>query len=159
MFTLGLKSEIRLNQVHPKLVNCVREAILDTTQDFMVNEGVRSIEQELKNIQAGTSHLKDPHNCQHCIQASGYGQAVDLVPFVDGKASWDWDHVWPIVKAMQIAEAKRGITIRWGGVWDRTLNELGEDLHAEVEAYKARRKALGKKAFLDGVHFEIVLGE
>jgi peptidoglycan L-alanyl-D-glutamate endopeptidase CwlK len=46
--------------------------------------------------------------------------------------------------------------IRWGGVWDRTLDELDRfALEDEVQAYVARRRSQGKRAFPDGPHFQI----
>lgn len=154
MFSFGARSLANLHNVHPKLVACVMEAISDSTQDFMVFEGVRTIEKEEENIKSGASKLTDPKDCKHCIQKSGYGHAVDLVPVVDGKPVWDWKLVIPVVHAMQIAETKRSITIRWGGVWDKTLNTLSDDLLKETSAYVQRHHG---PDFLDGVHFEIIL--
>ena len=51
-----------------------------------------------------------------------------------------------------------GVRLVWGGVWDRVLNDLPAGpaaMKAAVEAYKARRKAAGGSAFLDGPHFEV----
>jgi peptidoglycan L-alanyl-D-glutamate endopeptidase CwlK len=55
---------------------------------------------------------------------------------------------------MQQAAKELGVPIVWGGVWDKRLADIGDPADA-VAAYVARRQALGKKAFIDGPHFEL----
>jgi peptidoglycan L-alanyl-D-glutamate endopeptidase CwlK len=54
-----------------------------------------------------------------------------------------------------MAAREQDIPIRWGGAWDVVLtesDELPEDLVAD---YVARRRKAGKRAFIDGPHFEL----
>lgn len=65
---------------------------------------------------------------------------------------------YEIVSAMREVDNLIGVRLVWGGAWDRVLNDLPAGpaaMKAAVEGYKARRKALGKSALLDGPHFEI----
>ena len=87
------------------------------------------------------------------------GHAVDLVPYINGKLRWEWDPIYDIADALRIAAKELGTPIRWGGAWDRTLtdtDDLAEDMVAD---YTARRRRAGKKAFIDGPHFELPRSE
>jgi len=120
-YALGAKSKERLEGVHPDLVNVVEMAILLTKQDFMVLEGVRTPERQAELYAQGrtkpgqkvtwtlkSNHFKNPH--------TGYGHAVDLVPF-----PVDWSHkkLDVVSKAMFAAADTLGVEIRWGADWDR----------------------------------------
>lgn len=152
-YKLGSKSHSKLYLVHPLLVAICEEAIKTTEQDFGIFEGIRTVEQEIENINNGTSWLKNPRDCKHCLQKGGYGWAVDAVPFIDGAYRWEWDACYKVAKAFKDAAAKFNTQLRWGGVWDKAITELSDNLDEEVEAYRVRH--LGKD-HLDGVHFELI---
>jgi peptidoglycan L-alanyl-D-glutamate endopeptidase CwlK len=86
-FVLGARSERNLIGVHPDLVRGVRLAITRTPVDFGILDGggLRTPEQAAANAAAGTGILRS----LHLMQPDGYGHAVDLVAFVDGKPSWE----------------------------------------------------------------------
>ncbi len=149
-FVLGSRSRANLVGVHPKLVGVVSKAIKLTKQDFTVFEGVRTVEAQVRHVQDGTSKIM---NSKHLIQGDGFGHAVDLVPWKDGRAQWDWDLIWDIADAMQQAAVEREVRIVWGGVWDHPLGDLSNDLEHEVGEYKRRHAG---SDFLDGPHYELV---
>ena len=152
-FSLGQQSKNNLVGVHPDLVRVVELAIALCTVDFRVQEGVRTALKQKEYMEAGTSWTM---NGRHLT-----GHAVDLVPWrdTDGdgdcELSWDWPSCYQIAPAMRDAARQLNIPIIWGGVWDRRLNDLTFFMKHEVEEYKKRRKALGKKVKLDGGHFEL----
>lgn len=150
-FSLGAKSLNNLNGVHPILAGVVRRAIQLSTQDFTVFEGLRTLAAEQHDIDIGTSHLHDARNCKHCPQPDGYGHAVDLVPWVDGRAQWLWPAIYAIAQAMQQAAAEAGLALTWGGAWDRSLGSLGADMKAAHAAYVIRHP----HGLMDGPHFEL----
>lgn len=153
-FVLGPKSLQELVGVTPPLVECVKRAIRrpELTVDFAVHDGLRTIAEQRAYLASGASQTL---NSKHLPQADGHGHAVDLVPYVNGKLRWEWPLIYPIVQAMYRASIELELELVWGGVWDRQLDELAIDsLEDEVEAYVARRRAKGKKAFTDGPHFE-----
>lgn len=129
-YALGAKSKERLVGVHPKLVEVVEMAIQLTKQDFMVLEGVRTPERQ-KELYAQGRTKPGPKvtwtlASNHFInKATGYGHAVDLVPF-----PVDWSHkkLDVVSKAMFAAADTLGVKIRWGADWDRDGNprEKGE---------------------------------
>lgn len=113
-YKLGALSLSRLQGVHPDLVRVVKRAIEITEVDFVVVEGVRSLEQQKKNVAKGVSKTM---NSRHLVADNGYSHAVDLVPYIDGKAVWDWPPIYKIAKAMKQAAKELGIAIEWGGDW------------------------------------------
>jgi peptidoglycan L-alanyl-D-glutamate endopeptidase CwlK len=154
-YSLGSKSLAELQGVHPKLVSLVHHAIGVTSQDFAVHDGLRTIAEQREYVKRGVSKTM---NSMHMKQADGYGHAVDLVPFINGKLRWEWPAIFPIAAAMQEASIKHGVPVRWGGCW-QNLDDIKQGeagLKAAVNAYAAARRKAGKSAFLDGPHFEIV---
>ena len=45
------------------------------------------------------------------------GKAVDVYAYVDGKASWEKEHLAIIAAAMLQASAQLGYELKWGGLW------------------------------------------
>ncbi|STY99808.1 Uncharacterised protein [Moraxella lacunata] len=145
-FRLGELSLKRLQGVNPNLVKVVKRAIEISDVDFRVSEGVRTIERQREYVRTGKSQTM---NSRHLT-----GHAVDLVAIVGGQASWDFSHYFTIAKAMAQASAELGVNVRWGGAWTVITNKNGTPQNW-VKAYKNERAKLGKKPFLDGVHFEL----
>ncbi len=157
-FTLGSRSRSELTGVHPDLVECVEKAIATTTQDFSVHDGIRSPAEQQQMVARGASKTL---NSKHLTQPDGYGHAVDLVPYVNGKLRWEWPLIYPIAAAMACGAHSLGLRIRWGGDWLWLVDEGEElpptpaELEARVNAYVSDRRARGLSAFIDGPHFEI----
>jgi peptidoglycan L-alanyl-D-glutamate endopeptidase CwlK len=120
-YALGPQSRARLQGVHPDLVKVVERAIELTDQDFMVLEGVRTPARQ-KELYAQGRTAPGPKvtwtlNSNHFINPkTGFGHAVDLVPF-----PVDWSHTKldVVSKAMFAAAWELGVPIRWGADWDR----------------------------------------
>ncbi|HKU52236.1 MAG TPA: M15 family metallopeptidase [Nitrospira sp.] len=148
-YVLGNISLRNLDGVHPDLVRVVRAAIGKSGQDFRVNEGVRSREQQMENVAKGVS--KTMHS-KHLIQSDGYGHAVDLVPWLGGRMRWEWPLIYPIARAMREVGREMGVRLVWGGVWDQVLNDLSGDPIMEVARYTSRHPG---PDFLDGPHYEL----
>jgi len=166
-YTLGAKSLANLAGVHPVLVAVVKRAIQLTEQDFTVYEGVRTLERQKQLVAAGTSktldsmHIPAPDRLQVLVEPGFLGHAVDLVPWIDGRAQWDWDAIYPIASAVWRAADKQGVQdkLNYGGVWDLWANHWDgstpEAVKRAVNAYTDRRRAKGRTAFLDGPHWQI----
>ena len=157
-YVLGSRSRKNLEGVHPLLVQVVEAAIKITVQDFTVIDGVRTIAEQQEYVRRGVSKTM---NSKHLPQADGYSHAVDLVPHINGKIRWEWPAMYPIALAM--AEAGRGLSapIRWGGFWamispvaDRPFITT-QAIEGSVHAYVDERRKAGKKAFIDGPHYEL----
>ncbi len=155
-YRLGAQSRAELKGVHPDLVRVVERAIEITTQDFSVHDGLRTADEQKRLVAAKASQTL---SSKHRPQADGFGHAVDLVPFINGKLRWEWPAIYPIAAAMWQASRELGTAIRWGGAWinlaDIKIGTPGA-MESAVEAYGAARRRVGKKAFTDGPHFELV---
>lgn len=115
MFSLGNRSQKNLQGVHPKLVGIVERAIVLTTVDFLVIEGVRSRARQKENVQRGVSWTM---NSKHLPQIDGYGHAVDLAAWIDGSIAWaPWSLYEAIYQAMAAAANELQTPIVWGGNW------------------------------------------
>ncbi len=150
-FKLGAKSLKELEGVHADLVAVVKRAIELTVQDFSVHDGIRTLEEQQRLVDSGASRtLKSRHITGH---------AVDLVPYINGKLRWEWEPIYRITDAVRTAAEELGTPIRWGGAWDRLLTELDDPPEDIVDDYSARRRRAGKRAFLDGPHYELPKSE
>lgn len=146
-FVFSNTSIKRLSGVNDDLVKVVKRALVLSTQDFAVLEGLRSKERQAELVRKGASQTM---NSKHII-----GRAVDLVPIVDGKVSWDWKYFYPIAEAVRKAAKELGVRVKWGGSWDE-LNTTNLPTTKLVENYVTTRRKQGRKAFTDGPHFELV---
>jgi peptidoglycan LD-endopeptidase CwlK len=154
MFQFGTKSEAELVDVRADLVAVTRRALQITPLDFAVFDGLRTDAEQAEYVRTGVSKtLKS----RHLRQPDGFGHAVDLVPYINGKLRWEFRPCVLIAEAMHEAATELGTPLTWGAVWDLPLLELNRsDLENEVERYKERRRARGKRAFIDAPHFQVL---
>lgn len=145
-FRLSARSLSRLADVHPDLVRVVQHAITITPVDFTVLEGVRSIEKQEKLVASGASQTM---NSRHLS-----GHAVDLGAYEDGGVRWDWPLYFQIADAVREAAYAENVSIEWGGAWGRVLNHCAS-ADAANDAYTDECRALGRKPFLDGPHYQL----
>lgn len=150
-FVLGTRSRHLLKDAATPIVKVVRRAIMISTVDFAVHETLRTVDRQRGLVASGASTTM---NSLHLAGPDGLARAVDLVPYIEGDLRWDWPLAYLIAEAMQAAARIEAVPMVWGGVWDRSLNALG-DMEDEVADYVARRRALGKRAFIDGPHFQL----
>ena len=106
-FHLSSKSQMKLMLVHPDLKEVVEAAIKVTTVDFVVLEGIRTMDRQRELVAAGASQTM---NSRHL-----HGLAVDLGAMIGGKITWQPKVYNQIADAMLASAAKLGINIVWGG--------------------------------------------
>lgn len=157
-FALGPASRVKLARVHPALDLVVRRALAISAQDFCVHDGARTAEQQNALFKKGFSQ-KDGYKAKsnHQIRADGYGHAVDLVPWVDGKPVWDdtWARHYVVAQAMSRAAKASAVRIRWGGNWYETMDQYGDSLDAIMAAVVRYRNLHSGPDFIDAPHFEL----
>jgi peptidoglycan LD-endopeptidase CwlK len=151
MFKLGTKSLAELNGVHPKLVRVVKRAIELSEVDFSVHDGLRTEAEQRRYVVRGVSKTM---NSKHLPQPDGTGHAVDLVPYINGKLRWEWPAIFKIAEAVVQAARELEVDLRWGGCWQH-INPLSGWPEEWEQAYVARKRKAGKRAFPDGPHFEL----
>lgn len=138
-FRFSKRSLENLKGVHPYLVGVVVNALkCNTTVDFTVIEGLRTRERQQELFKKGTTKTL---NSKHCNQQTGFGHAVDLLPYLSGVSSeeiWNKKEAFKAVSDAMFKSAKDlGIKIRWGGDWNQ--NGRSDD-----------------ETFYDGPHFELI---
>lgn len=163
MFSFGKTSREQIELLHPALKEVITEALGKSPVDFGVLKlgGVRTAQQQRDLwLQGRFGHpgkivtQKDGFDLvsEHQAKDDGFGYAVDLVPYVQGAFSWNWEWIFPMVVAVAEVAREKGVSLRWGGVWDRKLEDLKPtDLEGEVNAYCARHPG---PDHIDGPHFE-----
>lgn len=129
MYNLSKRSKDNLIGVSPQLIAVVYLSIEISPIDFMVFEGVRTFERQRMLVAKGLSKtLKSKHLT---------GEAVDLVPLVNGRLTWEDRMAFRLIKdAMFNVAGKQNVRIKWGGDWGK-FNE-------------------NENPFYDGAHFEMI---
>jgi peptidoglycan L-alanyl-D-glutamate endopeptidase CwlK len=98
--------------IHPDLRRVLDRALQNSPLDFVVIEGLRTLERQKQLVASGASQTL---NSRHLT-----GHAVDLLPIgPDGKSAFDWplyDKLGPAVKA---AAEELGVALDWGGDWKK----------------------------------------
>jgi peptidoglycan L-alanyl-D-glutamate endopeptidase CwlK len=165
-YFLGEGSKDNLKGVDPKLVEMVEECIKITPVDFTIlnNGGLRTASMQMKLFKRGASKLDGRNRkSKHQKQPSGFGEAVDLVPYV-GSPRWEWPLIYPIAGCMAWLSREMNVEIRWGGVWDKELDEYAPKSLSSPEQYAdAIEKAVRAYTirhpgpdFIDGPHYEML---
>lgn len=146
-FKLGEQSQKELAGVHPDLIAVVKRALELSVQDFAVHDGIRTMKEQQKLVESEASQTLDSRHLT--------GHAVDLVPYINGKLRWEWGPIYRIADAVRMAANELGTPLRWGGAWDIEFTPSTDPPEDLVADYVACRRKAGKKAFLDGPHFEL----
>lgn len=116
MYKLSTRSKARLIGINPILIEIVEEAIKDSPFDFGIPSfgGLRTAEDQNSLYIKKASQL-DGYKKKSYHQT---GNAFDIYAYVDGRASWDVDHLSAIADHIKcVAEDKFNTELTWGGDW------------------------------------------
>lgn len=132
MAKLGRTSEAQLSTCHPDLQKLVREVVrrLPAPYDLTVLQGHRDEKTQNAAYALGRSKLQWPNSKHNSLPS----RAVDLAPF---PVDWRDERRFAFLAGFVLAvAAELGISVRWGGDWDRdsyTTDERFSDLpHFEL---------------------------
>jgi peptidoglycan L-alanyl-D-glutamate endopeptidase CwlK len=136
-YSFSRRSLRNLDGVHPDLVAVAHEALRISDKDFMVIDGLRTIQEQRLLFKKGKSQtLKSRHLTGH---------AIDIVPY---PVSWDFDDFYPLGNAFIQACKNVNVPLRWGGNWRvHDLREWQGRAEGLVQSYKG--------TFYDLPHFEL----
>jgi peptidoglycan L-alanyl-D-glutamate endopeptidase CwlK len=110
MRTWSKRSLKALEGIHPDLRRVFDRALQESPLDFVVIEGLRTVERQRQLVRAGASKTM---NSRHIT-----GHAVDIVPVgPNGKIAFDWPLYHRIAPAVKAAAKAEGVAIVWGGDW------------------------------------------
>ena len=120
MFQLSTKSKQRREGVDPRLIEISDLAIQITVVDFghPRDGGIRTDERQHelfidKKSKADGINKKSNHQPAE----DGYGKALDFYAYVDGKASWEPEHLAIVAAAFLQSASILGYQLSWGGLW------------------------------------------
>jgi len=115
MFRFSEKSLERMEGIDHRLSEVMKKAIKISKVDFGVPPygGLRTAEEQFVLFEEGKS-TKDGYDRKSYHQT---GKAVDVYAYVDGKASWEEEHLAMIAAAVLQAANILGYHVMWGGLW------------------------------------------
>ena len=152
-FKLSGRSLGKLEGVHPKLVDTVKEAIKVSLVDFGVIYGVRSLAEQKRLFEAGRSQTM---KSKHLVQEDGYSHAVDLMAYDGSDPSWDIVMYDDIADAMKKAAIETGAKICWGAAWNiDDITKWDGTMQEAMNAYIDLRRSQSRTPFIDGPHFQL----
>ena len=147
-FHLSKRSLSRLAGVDEDLVEVVKYAITVTKIDFGVTCGVRTVAEQKALVASGASQTMKSKHLE--------GRAVDLVAYIGPRVSWELNLYDDIADAMKEGAVVKGVDLRWGAAWHipdvRFWDGTMEDA---MNAYIDEMRAIGRRPFIDAVHWEL----
>lgn len=119
-FAFSSKSRERMAGVDHDLVKVAERAIQLSKVDFGIPAyGGKRTAQEQAQLYAEKKSDCDGYRKKSHHQS---GTALDVYAYVDGKASWEKEHLAMVAAAMLQAAAELGVKLEWGGLWTRFVD-------------------------------------
>lgn len=114
-FRLSKRSMLNREGVDCRLIEISDLAIQITIIDFghPKDAGKRSPERQLELFNAGKSKCDGLKR----VSKHQYGHALDFYAYVDGRASWEKEHLAIVAAAFLQAAAALGHKLEWGGLF------------------------------------------
>lgn len=122
MFKLSQRSKDRRKGIDPRLIEISDLAIQITLVDF----GHPSFA-GLRNADEQNALYRDKlSSCDGVIKISNHqlGMALDFYAYVNGRASWEPDHLAMVAVAHLQAASILGYKVKWGGLWESKKPKL-----------------------------------
>ena len=149
-FKLSQRSLDRMEGIDERMISVVKFAITATKTDFGVIQGMRTLEMQKALVAKGASQTMKSKHLE--------GLAVDLMAYIEGRGSWELNLYDDLADAMKEGANAAGVSVRWGAAWhiDDIRNWEGT-MEEAMNAYVDRRREQGRRPFIDGPHFELML--
>lgn len=149
-FRLSRRSLDRLEGVNDDLVAVVRYAINATKTDFGVIQGLRTLEQQKELFAKGASKTMKSKHLD--------GNAVDLMAYINGRGSWELNLYDDLADAMKEGAQMAGVAVRWGAAWHiDDIRRWDGTMEEAMNEYIDLRRSQGRRPFIDGPHFELMV--
>ena len=150
-FKLSSRSEGRLGGIEPDLIEVVKTAITLTKIDFGVICGMRTHKEQEDLVAKGASQTMKSKHLK--------GLAVDLMAYIGSRSSWELNLYDDIAAAMAESARDIDLPIRWGAAWTipNIAHYQGGTMEDAMNEYVDERRSQGRRAFIDGPHFEAMV--
>jgi len=106
-FRFSRRSLKALAGVHPDLIAVARLGLRLSPHDFVVTEGVRSIDRQRELVEAGASRTM---HSKHLT-----GEAFDFAVLINGRVTWDFARYREVAHEIKRGAEFLGVSIKWGG--------------------------------------------
>nr|WP_295688060.1 M15 family metallopeptidase [uncultured Leptotrichia sp.] len=142
MYSFSQESLDKMKKVHPKLVEVMKAAIVNSPFDFRITDGARTTEEQFALYQQGRTVLYDKKgkklkkvtNCDgktfksnHQLKSDGYGYAVDIFltgvyengvyrKFSDSEG-YDVKKLKIVANHILAVAKSKNVKVEWGGNW------------------------------------------
>lgn len=143
-FKFSARSRKALVGVHPDLVRLTERALSLSAIDFVITEGLRTVERQRELVAAGASRTLDSRHIT--------GHAIDVAAWL-GEVRWDFGLYIRIAIAFRDAAKIERVPVRWGGCWQELTP--GADPGRLYQEYAARKRAANQRPLIDGPHYEL----
>lgn len=131
-FKFSARSLANLEGVHPDLLRLADRALDLSYIDFGISEGLRTSERQRELYRMGATWTL---NSRHLT-----GHAIDVFPWFEGRARWDWPFFHEIHHAFERAFLVEDVPFEWGGHWHS--NPDGPHFQLPWEKYPMSAKDL-----------------
>ena len=134
-YSFAQSSLDKMEKVHPKLVEVMKAAIIDSPYDFRITDGARTTEEQFALYQIGRSKPgRIVTNCDgkkfksnHQIKSDGFGHAVDIFPCgvvengvyrkFTSEEGYDEKKLKLIANHILAVAKSKNVNVEWGGNW------------------------------------------
>jgi peptidoglycan L-alanyl-D-glutamate endopeptidase CwlK len=154
-FKLSRRSLDRLEGVDEGLQEVCKMAITLSSVDFGIIQGLRTEAQQKELVASGASQTMKSKHLE--------GKAVDLMAYVNGRASWELNLYDNIADAMKEAASQLGVSLCWGAAWatpqapyPMDIRKWEGTMEEAMNAYIDLRRSSNRRPFIDGPHFECI---
>ena len=149
-FKLSTRSLDRRIGVDERLVAVVNGAIHKSKIDFGVICGMRTRKEQEDLVAKGASQTMKSKHLQ--------GHAVDLMAYIGSRASWELNLYDDIACAMAESAREVDVPVRWGAAWTvPNIVYFDGTMEDAMNEYIDTRRTQGRRPFIDGPHFEIMV--
>jgi peptidoglycan L-alanyl-D-glutamate endopeptidase CwlK len=136
MFKFSTRSKSILSTCDQRLQQLFN-AVLDLgVMDATVTEGRRSRETQQKYFEGGFSKVQWPNSKHNVLNPTDLSKAVDVVPCINGKISWEKEHCIFLAGLVMAMAKQLGVGIRWGGNWDGDAEPITDQGFQDLVHYE-----------------------
>jgi len=114
VFYFGKRSRSNLSQLSYNLQKVARTALQLDLMDFAITCSFRGEMEQNEFFRRGKSKVEWPNSKHNKWPA----EAMDLVPYVGGKISWNKFHCCCLAYMILTVGKMLEVDLRWGGNWD-----------------------------------------
>ena len=132
MFQFGAGSKENLKTLDTLLASVLESALESSLIDFSIVEGHRGKEKQNQYYNDGRSKIQWPNGKHNFIPS----EAVDAVPFVNGKLSWKAPHCIFLAGVILRTGRMYEVRIRWGGNWDMDAEPITDQDFQDLVHYE-----------------------